>query len=72
MISVKDKKGIFSLLGLLLATMVVVFLSYILLTVYFKKPAIEKETEAILVQQGIDSSSYQSILDSTSSATTCL
>ena len=59
------KKGFFSLLGLLLTVLIIGVLCYFLLNVYLKRPLFNAETKKSLSEQGIDSSSYQSTLDST-------
>lgn len=55
--------GFFTLLGLLLAIVIIFILCYIALRVYFKKPPLDKESEKLLSEQGIETSSYQAILD---------
>lgn len=58
-------RGIFlSLLELVLALGIVLFLAYKAYNAYFKKPAMDKDTEQALSQQGIDTSNYSTIVNS--------
>ena len=60
----KDTKKAFVFLEILLVLIVISFLVYIALKTYFKKPTMDKETEKILTEQGIDTSNQKAILDS--------
>jgi hypothetical protein len=55
----------FSLLELLLVLAIILFLSQRFLNMYFKKPNLDKETEEAISGQGINTSSYRGVLDST-------
>lgn len=63
----KNNKGFFSMVGLLLSVAIVCFLAYFALNVYFKPSPVvgDKETQTQMSQEGINTSSYQSLLDST-------
>jgi len=60
----KDKKGLASLIGLLLAAVIIAFLIYIMMN---KKmgSAVDNKTKKTLEEQGVDTSSYKGILDTT-------
>lgn len=60
----KDTRKAFVFLEILLVLIVISFLVYIALKTYFKKPTMDKETEKILTEQGIDTSNQKAILDS--------
>jgi peptidoglycan hydrolase CwlO-like protein len=58
-----NKKGFFALLGVLAALVIIFILCYI---VYSKKtPFINKSTQKVLTEEGIDTSNYQATIDST-------
>lgn len=61
------KGGVFSLIELLLVLAIILFFSYKALNSYFKKPDLDKNTEKALSQQGINTSNYGTILNSTRS-----
>ena len=63
--SFRFKKGFFTLLGVLLAIVIVFFLFYLLSKVYFGNPSSDNKTKEFLSKQGIDASSHKTILDST-------
>ncbi len=54
-----------TLLGLLLTLGIILLLFYLAMNTYFKKPAVDKETQDSLSGQGIDASSYTTVMDST-------
>ena len=60
----RNEKGFLSLIGLLVALAIISFLCYNFLTVYFKKPVFDQQTQESLKQQGMDVSNYQTVLDS--------
>ena len=60
-----DFKGGFTIIGILIVLVIIALLFYKVLNVYFKKPPVDKETEKVLNQQGIDTANYQSIVDTT-------
>lgn len=62
----KFKAG-FMLIELLVVLAIIMFIAFKLFNVYFKKPVLNKETEKIISEQGIDTTSYKSIIDSTKS-----
>lgn len=57
------KKGA-SFIELLLAAGIVIFLYYIATKVYIKNPSLNKDTQKVLTEQGIDTSGGKSTLDS--------
>jgi hypothetical protein len=59
----------FMFLELLLAAAVVMFLAFAVFKLYFKQPYtnINKETQKVILEQGIDTTSYKSTVDSTRS-----
>jgi len=57
------RKG-FALLEILLVLLVIAIL-YVAMTMYYKKPMPDKESQKLLSSQGIDTTSYKTILDST-------
>ena len=59
-----SNKGFVSLLGLILSIAIICILFYISLKVYFKKLLPEGEIKKSLEGQGIDTSSYPAVLDS--------
>ena len=63
----KNKKGFLTLIAMLLAIATICFLSYFAWNSYFKKSPLDKATQSTLNEQGINASSYQSVLDSTKS-----
>jgi predicted membrane protein len=61
----KERNGFFTILGTLLAVAIILFLCYLLLNNYFKKPLLDNKTQGVLSEQGINTSNYRTILDST-------
>jgi len=61
----KQSRAGFALIELLLVLLVIIFLYYLVPKFYFKKPSLNKEVEQTLVHQGIDTTNYKTILDST-------
>jgi len=66
----RSQQGFLSLLGILLTMCFVVFLSYIVFNVYLKKSPINNSAEGKAFQNmakeaGVNTSDYQSILEST-------
>ena len=55
----------FALIELLLILLTIIFLYYFMSKFYFKRSSLDKEVEQTLVQQGIDTTNYKTILDST-------
>lgn len=62
---IKEFKGGFTFIGLLLVLAIILFLFYKAINLYFKKTSINEETEKTLLEQGIDTANYRSIVDST-------
>ena len=60
----RQRGSFFSLLELLLVLIIIAFLSYKALNFYFKKPSLDKETEQAVSSQGIDTTNYQTTIDS--------
>lgn len=67
MILFKGKQGFLTLIGMLFAIAIICFLTYFTWNVYFKNGPLDKATQGALKEQGINASSYQSVLDSTKS-----
>lgn len=61
----KNRKGFFTLIGILLAAAIIFILFYILFNSYYKRPALDETTDKTLSEQNIDTSSYSTIVDST-------
>lgn len=61
----KYKMGFVTLLALLLVLVIMCILIYMLYNTYFKKLSPEGRTTKSFLEQGLDTSNYQSILDST-------
>jgi len=55
----------FGLIELVLVLLTIILLYYLSAKFYFKRPSLNKEVEKTLVQQGIDTTNYKTILDST-------
>ena len=53
------------MIELLLILLTIIFLYYFMSKFYFKRSSLDKEVEQTLVQQGIDTTNYKTILDST-------
>jgi len=49
----------FSFIEILIVLAITLFLGYKLLNLYFKQPALDKETEKALLEQGIVTTNYQ-------------
>lgn len=63
---IKEIKGsVLGLVGLLFTVAIILFLAYKMLDRNFKKPIADKEVEKTAIEQGIDTSSSQALLDST-------
>lgn len=60
----KIKTG-FMLIELLLVLAIIMFLAFKVFKLYFKRPSLNKETQRVISEQGIDTTSSKSIIDST-------
>ena len=60
----KFKTG-FMFIELLLVIAIIMFIAFKVFNVYFKKPVLNKETEKVISEQGIDTTSYKSTINST-------
>ena len=60
----KVKAG-FGFIEILLVLVIIAFIAFKVFNVYFKKTSLDKETQKILSEQGIDTKSYKSTIDST-------
>jgi uncharacterized protein YneF (UPF0154 family) len=60
----KTKTG-FMFIELLLVLVIIMFIAFKVFNVYFKNPSLNKETQRVISGQGIDTTSYKSIIDST-------
>lgn len=63
--NISNKRGFISLIELLLAAVIILFIGYIMLNLYTKGSYIDKKTKKVLEEGGIDTSGYKGILDST-------
>ncbi len=62
----KDRNG-FAFLELIIVAAIILFIFSRYAKTYFKKPLINKETEKALSEQGIDTTNYKAIIDTTKS-----
>ena len=62
---IKEEKGFLMYIGLIFAVAIILFLAYYLFNTYYKKPSFEESIQESLSTQGIDSSNYRSVVDST-------
>ena len=60
-----NRSGFASLIGLILTLAIILILAYVAFKVYFEMPVRDEEIKGALSEQGIDTSSYQSITEST-------
>ena len=60
----KKAEGGFGLIGMLLVLAIAAAITIMAMRNYYKKPAIDKETQKVMAEQGIDTTSHHSILDS--------
>jgi prepilin-type N-terminal cleavage/methylation domain-containing protein len=60
----KGKAG-FGFIEILLVMAIIAFIAYKVFNVYFKKSFLDKETQKFISEQGIDTTSYKSTIDST-------
>lgn len=59
----KSRKG-FMFIELLLALVIIMFIAFAVFKLYFKDSSISKETQGVISEQGIDTTNYKSIIDS--------
>lgn len=59
----KNRRGIVTILGILFALAIILFLCYIAFNTYFIRPSINRSLGNTLSENGIDTSSYQGIKD---------
>jgi len=60
----KIKAG-FMFIELLLVLAITMFIAFKVFKLYFKNPSLNKETQRVISEQGIDTTSSKSIIDST-------
>ncbi|MFH0827023.1 MAG: hypothetical protein V1923_03940 [Candidatus Omnitrophota bacterium] len=60
----KNKAG-FMFLELLLALAIMMFIAFKVFNLYFKKPSLNEETQKVISEQGIDTTSPKLFIDST-------
>ena len=53
----------FAYIELLVVLAIIAFIAIKLLNNYYKKPSIDKETQKVVSEQGVDTTSYGSIVD---------
>ena len=58
------RKG-FAFIETLLVLAIILFLGYKILNLYFKSSPLNKETGKVLLEQGINTTNYKTIMDST-------
>ncbi|MFH1655715.1 MAG: hypothetical protein ABH954_03800 [Candidatus Omnitrophota bacterium] len=61
----EDKKAFFMYISLIFAVAIILILFFYLFNTYYKGPSLDEPTQKSLSSQGIDASSYQSVVDST-------
>ena len=61
---IKQRKGFFTIIGILLALIIALFLCYKGFNAYYGKTGIKESTKQSLSEQGIDTTSHQSVLES--------
>lgn len=54
----------FALIELLIVLVIIAFIIFKMLNNYYKRPALDKSTQIIMSEQGIDTANYSSIKDS--------
>ncbi|MBP7216279.1 MAG: hypothetical protein KBA46_03230 [Candidatus Omnitrophica bacterium] len=62
--SVRQTERGFGLLEIVLTAAILLVVYFILMKVYFKKTIMREESQRVTIDAGIDTSNYQSILDS--------
>lgn len=55
----KNQAHGFSFIEIIIVLAIILFLGYKLLNLYFKQPALDMQTQKALVEQGIDTTNYQ-------------
>jgi uncharacterized protein YneF (UPF0154 family) len=60
----KIKTG-FMFIELLLVLVITLFIAFKVFKLYFKQPSINQETQKVIAESGIDTTSYKSIIEST-------
>ena len=60
----KIKTG-FMLIELLVVLAIIMFIVFKVFNLYFMKPSLNKETQKVISEQGIDTANYKSLIDST-------
>lgn len=61
----KKIKSAFMLIELLVVLAIIMFIVFKVLNLYFMKPSLNKETQKVISEQGIDTVSSKSLIDST-------
>lgn len=61
----RNRKGYFALLGLIVSLAVALIIVFILFNINSSHPIINKDTKKTFLEQGIDTSNYQAIKEST-------
>lgn len=65
MYKINNTKGFFTLLGLILAIAIILFLAQTVLKNYYEKPVLDKTTEQSISGSGIDVTTYHNVVGST-------
>jgi competence protein ComGC len=63
--SFRNNKGFIGLLEILLAIVIIGFLMFFMLKRYTATPVLDKDTKKAMSEQGIDSTNYKTIVDTT-------
>jgi flagellar biogenesis protein FliO len=61
----KKIKAGFMFIELLLVLAIIMFIAFKVFKLYFKSPPLNQETQQVISEQGINTSTYRSILNST-------
>ncbi len=57
------KRGFVSLIGMLIAAVIILYLSLLLLSTYFKVPLVDKEQKDFFAESGIDTSHPAAVME---------
>jgi hypothetical protein len=61
----KKAKNGFMFIELILALAIIMFIAFKVFNAYFKKPSLDNETQRLISEQGIDTTSHKTTIDST-------
>jgi hypothetical protein len=60
----KIKAG-FMFIEILLVMAIIMFIAFKVFKLYFKQPSLDRESQKVISEQGINTSTYKSVIDST-------